>query len=113
MKQHFFTLLLLLLGATVAFGQQEISGKVTDKNGEALIGASVMVKGTNNLVISSIDGTFKISADPNATLVVSYTGFATFEEAIKGRTDITVALSPGIDLDEMLVTGYGTALKGN
>jgi TonB-linked SusC/RagA family outer membrane protein len=111
MKQHFFTLLLLLLGATVAFGQQEISGKVTDKNGEALIGASVMVKGTNNLVISSIDGTFKISADANATLVISYTGFATLEEAIKDRTDITVALSPGIDLDEMLVTGYGTALK--
>lgn len=111
MKQHLLALALLLFGATAVIGQQSISGKVTDRDGDALIGASIMVKGTTTGAISDIDGNFKISANGDATLVVSYTGFATLEEAVNNRTELTIVLQPGIDLAEVLVTGYGTAIK--
>ncbi len=111
MKQHLLALLLMLCGATVAFGQLTISGKVTDPDGEPLIGASIMVKGTTNGTVSDIDGKFKLSAPGDATLVVSYTGFSTSEVAVNNQTDITVTMQPGIDLTEVLVTGYGTAIK--
>lgn len=111
MKQNLLALLLVLCGATVAFGQLTISGKVSDRDGEPLIGASIMVKGTTNGTVSDIDGNFKLSAPSDATLIISYTGFATLEEAVNNRTDITVTLQPGIDLTEVLVTGYGTAIK--
>lgn len=111
MKQHLLALLLMLCGATVAFGQLTISGKVTDRDGEPLIGASVMVKGTTNGTVSDIDGNFKLSAASDATLVVSYTGFATLEVPVNNQTDLNIALQPGIDLTEVLVTGYGTAIK--
>ena len=111
MKQHLLALALLLFGATAVIGQQSISGKVTDRDGDALIGASIMVKGTTTGAISDIDGNFKISANGDATLVVSYTGFATLEEAVNNRTELTIILQPGIDLAEVLVTGYGTAIK--
>lgn len=111
MKQHLLALLLMLCGATVAFGQLTISGKVTDRDGEPLIGASVMVKGTTNGTVSDIDGKFKLSAPSDATLVVSYTGFSTLDVAVNNQTDITITMQPGIDLTEVLVTGYGTAIK--
>lgn len=111
MKQHLLALLLMLCGATVAFGQLAISGKVTDRDGEPLIGASVMVKGTTNGTVSDIDGKFKLSAPNDATLVVSYTGFSTLDVAVNNQTDITITMQPGIDLTEVLVTGYGTAIK--
>lgn len=111
MKQHLLALLLMLCGATVAFGQLTISGKVTDPDGESLIGASIMVKGTTNGTVSDIDGKFKLSAPSDATLVISYTGFSTLEVAVNNQTDITVTMQQGIDLTEVLVTGYGTAIK--
>lgn len=111
MKKHLLALALLLFGATVVFGQQSISGKVTDRDGDALIGASIMVKGTSIGTVSDIDGNFKVTATGNAILVISYTGFATLEEALNNRTELTIVLQPGIDLAEVLVTGYGTAIK--
>lgn len=111
MKQHLLALALLLFGATAVIGQQSISGKVTDRDGDALIGASIMVKGTSIGTVSDIDGNFKVSATGDAILVVSYTGFATLEEALNNRTELTIILQPGIDLAEVLVTGYGTAIK--
>jgi TonB-linked SusC/RagA family outer membrane protein len=111
MKQHLLALALLLFGATAVIGQQSISGKVTDRDGDALIGASIMVKGTSIGTVSDIDGNFKVNATGDATLVISYTGFATLEEALNNRTELTIILQPGIDLAEVLVTGYGTAIK--
>ncbi len=111
MKQHLLALMLMLFGATVVFGQQNISGKVTDKDGDPLIGASILVKGTTNGTVSDIDGKFKLSAPADATLVLSYTGFSTLEVPVNNQTDINVTMQPGIDLTEVLVTGYGTAIK--
>jgi TonB-linked SusC/RagA family outer membrane protein len=111
MKQLLLALLLVFTWATIALAQQNISGKVIDKNGETLIGATVMVKGSSNLTITDINGAFTMSVPDNGTLVISYTGFAAQEVPIAGRADFNITLESGIDLDEILVTGYGTAIK--
>ena len=54
----------------------KLSGKVLDEKGEAIIGASILVKGTNNGTITDIDGNFSLADVPsNADLIVSYIGF--------------------------------------
>ncbi|MEL6718646.1 MAG: carboxypeptidase-like regulatory domain-containing protein, partial [Bacteroidota bacterium] len=54
--------------------QVEITGKVTDEDGEALIGANVMERGTNNSTVTDIDGTFSLTLkDSIAVLVINYT----------------------------------------
>lgn len=105
-------LLLLACGSLgAAWAQKQITGKVTDSGGEPLIGASVVVKGTTDGTVTDLDGNFSISAPGNAVLVFSYTGFSTKEEPVNDRAVIDVTLQPGIELTEVLVTGYGTAIK--
>ena len=53
----------------------KVSGQVVDQNGEALIGATVRVKGAQSGVVTDFDGNFTIDATANATLLVSYVGF--------------------------------------
>ena len=69
---------------------QDVSGTVTDVNGP-LPGASVVVKGTTNGTQTDFDGNYTLSnVDSNATLVVSYIGYATQEVAVNGQTTINV-----------------------
>ncbi len=79
MKQALLLMFAVLL-SVAAYGQRKISGTVSDQNGEALIGASVLVKGTAIGTATDIDGGFELTipADQASnTLVVSYTGFET------------------------------------
>ena len=62
----------LLLTSTIMYAQSEISGTVVDPTGEAVIGATVMEKGTSNGTITDFDGNFKIKVNAGATLVFSY-----------------------------------------
>ena len=91
-----------------------ISGKVTDaKDGSVMIAASVVAKGSKAGTQTGNDGTFKISV-PTATttLVISSVGFATQEVNIQNKTSVDVALNATNDqLNEVVVTGYGTARK--
>lgn len=67
---------------TVLNAQQQTRkavGVVTDKTGEAIIGANVIVKGTTNGTITDMDGRFELDVPNNATLQVSYIGFNTQE----------------------------------
>ena len=54
-----------------------MSGTVTDRNGNPLIGASVMVKGTHTGVVTDINGKFSIAAKEGQTLEISYVGYST------------------------------------
>jgi TonB-linked SusC/RagA family outer membrane protein len=88
-----------------------ITGKVTDENGQALIGVIVTVKGVSGGAATDADGNFRInSQDENGTLVFKYIGYTTQEVAISGRSSINVQLSPlSQSLNEVVVTvGYGT-----
>ena len=83
-----------------------VSGTVTDKTGEPLIGASVLAKGTQQGTATDFDGNYRIDVDANATLVFSYVGYDTQNVAVNGRTTIDVVLSENsVMLNEVVAIG--------
>lgn len=96
---------------TVLNAQQQTRkavGVVTDKTGEAIIGANVIVKGTTNGTITDMDGRFELDVPINATLQVSYIGFNTQEIVFTGQPSIEVQLVDDTQaLDEVVVTALG------
>lgn len=102
--------LFLVFGLT-AFGvaQKKVSGTVTDaSNGDALIGANVLVKGSGTGTITDIDGTYSLSASEGDVLVFSYAGYTDQEVVVGASSTVNVSLSAGKLLDEVVVVGYGT-----
>ena len=116
MKTKFLTHLLSFT-LTVVFGfsmhSQSISGTVTDDNGVALPGATVLVQGTTNGVTTDFDGAFTISASSDDTLVFSFIGYASQSILVGSSSTINVSLSPDNLLDEVVVTGYGSQKASN
>lgn len=89
-----------------------VKGQIIDANGEPVIGASILVKGTGVGVISDVNGNFSVSASPSATLVISYIGYQTQDVALKGKINISVTMKEDSELlDEVVVVGYGTQKK--
>lgn len=106
--------------AVVATGVQavqqsgSVKGQVLDKNGEPIIGATVQVKGTNTGVITDLDGNFSLSGVTSGTLVVSYIGYLSHEQAFRSGQSLTITLKEDTKtLDEVVVVGYGTQKKAN
>ncbi|MFD2789055.1 TonB-dependent receptor P3 [Arenibacter antarcticus] len=95
--------------------QHQVGGAITDADGTPLPGANIVEKGTANGVTADFDGNFSISvASENATLIISYIGFATKEIALNGQTSISVNLAEdAAGLDEVVVVGFGTQKKVN
>ena len=93
----------------------KVSGQVVDQSGEALIGATVKVKGTQTGAITDYDGKFQLDAPANATLVVSYVGYKDREIAVRGRALLNqIQLeSDALMLDQVVVVGYGTQKKAD
>lgn len=103
------TCVTLLLGA-VAYAQGDPSGKVVDSNGEPIIGASVIVKGTVIGVMTDVDGNFTIKAQNGATLEVSCIGYVT--KTVAAAPGLTVVLEDDTKmLEETVVIGYGSVKK--
>lgn len=91
---------------------KKVSGVVKDKKGETIIGANVTVKGTTVGTITDFDGNFSIEAPSNATLVISYIGYAPTEIAVGGKSKLDVVMSEDSRaLDEVVVVGYGSTVK--
>ncbi len=105
--------LLFSASATAAFSQITVTGTVRDKTGEALIGATVVVKGGGGVgSVTDFDGKFSLAVAADGTLVFSYTGFTTTEIAVAGNRTIDVVLSESAQvLDQVVVVGYGTLTK--
>ena len=108
--------ILLVLLASLAIGvqafAQNVSGKVADANGEAIPGASVIVKGTTTGTMTDIDGAYQLNAGSNATLVFSCIGYTSQEVAVNGKGTINVVLTEDSTLlEETVVVAYGTAKK--
>ncbi len=98
----------------VSVFQNTVSGTVTDTSGAPLPGASIVQKGTSNGTQTDFDGNFTIDVPSNATLVISYIGFATQEIAVQGRSTINVQLEESASaLSEVVVTGYSTQTRGD
>ncbi len=92
-----------------------VTGTVTDAAGNPIEGVSVVIKGTNIGTTTDIRGQFSLQvASANTTLVISYTGMATQEIALAGRTSIAVSLSEGnATMEDVVVVGYGTVKKSD
>ncbi len=100
-----------------AISQQDknVSGVVTDQNGDPIIGANVMVKGTTNGTITDVDGNFTINnVSQSAILVVSYIGYVTKEIPVGQQQPLRIVLQEDQQtLDEVIVVGYGTMKKSD
>lgn len=89
-----------------------ITGVVTDQNGDPIIGANVIVKGTTNGTITDIDGKYSLNVAPTEILIVTYIGYNREEIKIEGRSVINIRMTEDTQtLDEVVVIGYGTARK--
>lgn len=92
--------------------QRTVTGSVADEQGEPLIGASVLVKGTNTGTTTDIAGAYSVTVPEGSnTLVVSYTGFQTQEIELGASNAYDVVLVEGSQLSEVVVTGYGTQTR--
>ena len=102
---------LFLIGVGLVNAQSKsLSGKVLSaEDGQPVIGASVMVKGTTTGTITGVDGGFTLSVPGSAkTLVISYVGMKTIEVEVKNG--MIVKMEPDAQaIDEVLVVAYGTA----
>jgi TonB-linked SusC/RagA family outer membrane protein len=113
MKKQILTFLFLSIMSFGVFAQGTVTGKVTDSEGEPLIGASVVVKGTSVGTVTDLDGAYTLSASGNDILVVSYIGYSNKDEPVNGRKVVDIILQTGVELSEIVVTGYGTSSKRN
>jgi len=93
--------------------QAAVAGMVTDANGEALAGVTVAVKGTNLGTLTGVDGKFTLTNIPEgAILVFSFVGLKTQEIPVAGQATINIKMEESaIGLAEVVVIGYGTALR--
>ena len=101
----------LFLSLGTALAQTEISGTVVSSDdGQPVVGASILVAGTQTGTVTDVDGNFRLSVRSGAKLVVSYVGMLT--KTVSASNGMKVTLSPDDKgLDEVVVVAYGTAKR--
>ena len=111
--------LALLLVLSVAFGAgaqdvspARVSGTVVDQQGMPIVGAGVVVRGTQTGSVTDLDGRFTVMAAKDATLTVSFIGYTTREVPVGTQTDIRIVLAENVQsIDDVVVVGFGTQKK--
>ncbi|MCC4211996.1 SusC/RagA family TonB-linked outer membrane protein [Leeuwenhoekiella parthenopeia] len=113
-KKLLFSTILYLLMVYSAIAQFQASGTVKDsETGEPLLGATVMVKGTNIGTVTDFDGAFQLTVpDQDVTLEISYSGYQTLELAAGSNLQINLEVDIS-KLNEVVVIGYGTQKKSD
>ena len=114
-RRFLFVALMAVVSLTAAAQGKSVSGKVTDQNGEPMIGVTVIVKGTTNGTATDFDGAYALNnVAGNATLVFSYVGCVTQEVKVAGKNVINVVLKEdSAVLDDLVVVGYGVQKKSD
>ena len=93
---------------------QTVQGIVTDKDGEPIIGVTIVVNGTTKGTTTDIDGKFAIDVDRNAVLTFAYLGYRQQEVPVGRQRFLRVVMSEDTEtLEEVVVIGYGTAKRSN
>lgn len=101
-------------GQEIPQEKRGIKGIVTDSNGEPVIGANIIEKGTTNGTVTDLNGTFTLQIASKATVQISYIGFNTQEVPVTKQTHLTIDLKEDSQtLDEVVVVGYGTMKKSD
>mgnify|MGYP003310363756 CR=1 FL=1 len=99
-----------MLSSVPLFGQDTIKGTVVDGNGEAIIGAAIMVPGTNTGSITDVDGAFQINVAVGTSLEFSCLGYVTV--TVPAANGMKVVLTEDTTfLDDVVVVGYGSMRK--
>lgn len=107
-------LCLVLMNGTLYSQNNTVKGVVTDaSNNDPLPGVNIIIKGTQNGVVTDMDGKYQITvSSSDAVLQFSSIGYMNEETAIAGRSTIDMTLSPDVaSIDEVVVIGYGTAKR--
>ena len=90
---------------------KKITGTVVDAQG-AVIGASVVEKGTTNGTVTDFDGNFSLNVNPGATIVISFIGYETQEIKVGNQDSFNITMKDdNAQLDEVVVVGYGVQKK--
>ncbi|MEQ9289482.1 MAG: TonB-dependent receptor [Cyclobacteriaceae bacterium] len=92
----------------------QITGKVTDENGDGLPGATVVQKGTSNGTTSDLDGNFKLSVSEGATITVSFVGYIAQDIVVGSQSTVNVKMvQDARQLDDIVVVGYGNQRRSD
>ena len=118
--KRFLTFLILISAAIQVSAEEklQIKGKVTDPDGEPVVGAIVLLQGTNVATSTNEQGTYVLSIDQSqkdkGVLETSCLGFVTEKVSIKGRAVINFVLETDRqNLDEVVVVGYGAMRRSD
>lgn len=113
MRKFVLLIMAVLTASSWSLAQnRQISGVVTDNDGQPISGATVLIEGTSVGTTTNINGEFSLSAPADGTLSVSFIGYETMQEAIAGKTWISFSLKEDTHaIDDVIVVAYGTAKK--
>jgi iron complex outermembrane receptor protein len=103
---------MFVMTSAIAFAQSTVTGVVTDKSGEPLVGASVIVKGTNTGTSTNVDGQYSIKANKGGVLTFSYVGYQQKSVTINSNVvNVVLEEDANNQLNEVVVVGYGTMTR--
>ncbi|CAH1001457.1 TonB-dependent receptor P26 [Neolewinella maritima] len=105
---HLGLLAVLLLLSMGTWAQQTITGTVRGDQGEALVGVSILVRGSGSGTVTDLDGFYSLTVQEGDVLVYSYTGYGSVTRTVNpGETVIDVTMQAGAQLNEVVVTALG------
>ena len=110
-EKRLLSLLLTVMLAIAAFAQnQTFTGTIVDPNGEPVIGATIVQKGTSNTTVTDLDGRFSINAPAGAELEITYVGYG--KQTVFASQNMSIVLTEDAELlNEVVVIGYGVQKK--
>ena len=92
--------------------RKNVTGKVVDQEGEPIIGANIVIKGSTTGVVTDVDGKFSLTVSDQDRLLISYIGYVPVEIAIGNKNVLNIQMQEEtLALDELVVIGYGTRKK--
>ncbi|WP_279179017.1 TonB-dependent receptor [Parabacteroides johnsonii] len=104
--------IIITKATTTSQALRKITGIITDENGEPIIGANIVEKGTTNGTITDIDGRFSLDVADKSVLIVSYIGYDTQTISVTSKSSYNIKLAEDTKaLEEVVVIGYGSARK--
>lgn len=93
---------------------RKVTGLVTDQDGQPIIGANIIVRGSTSGTVTDLNGEYSIEANGKSVLLFSYIGYLSEEQAVGNQQKINVQLKEDTQkLDEVVVIGYGTQKRSN
>ncbi len=108
------TCALIFCVSVISAQTKHLTGIISDENGEPIIGASVMLKGTTIGTVTDVDGRFSLNVPEDGILVISYIGYQSQEVPVTGLNTLNVVLQEDTELlDEVVVIGYGSVRRSD